>query len=384
MDIEEKLKEWGFEELAQEFTENGINMEVLKICSIEDISSLLSPLNLGSKIIFKRKLEEFQKGAVWMENCSEVPVDVENEIIPSCSREYSPCSRKYSPCSREYSPHTASTSEVPVDVENEIIPSCSRDYSPCSRKYSPCSGECSSHTASTSEVFDKTPVAIASCPTASFPKVTRNYSPNRILKDKSRMTESPEIMVRKSFKYDELYYEVLDKNLKENVFGRSITSFYGKTGYLDRSNRNKLAKLIISLELEDNLDKSITSERFLQLRDAIVKIFPTETKETWYTPYQYVENDRKVNAKGKLVDLYHNNRKNLIKLGIITRRGRARTCSTPKPDEGVIFQQDGASGYNIPPAVDRQGCCHGMATTIPGHNAIRLLLVGLCVATCVQ
>ncbi|GBM02072.1 hypothetical protein AVEN_209758-1 [Araneus ventricosus] len=28
------------------------------------------------------------------------------------------------------------------------------------------------------------------------------------------------------------------------------------------------------------------------------------------------------------------------------------------------------------PAVDRQGCCHGMATTIPGHNAIRLLLVG--------
>ncbi|GBM29224.1 hypothetical protein AVEN_115996-1 [Araneus ventricosus] len=42
------------------------------------------------------------------------------------------------------------------------------------------------------------------------------------------------------------------------------------------------------------------------------------------------------------------------------------------------------SGYNIPPAVERQGCCHGMATTIPGHNAIRLLLVGLCEATCAQ
>ncbi|GBO46475.1 hypothetical protein AVEN_261392-1 [Araneus ventricosus] len=34
------------------------------------------------------------------------------------------------------------------------------------------------------------------------------------------------------------------------------------------------------------------------------------------------------------------------------------------------------SGYNIPPAVARQECCLGMAITIPGHNAIRLLLVG--------
>ncbi|GBL80863.1 hypothetical protein AVEN_149117-1, partial [Araneus ventricosus] len=192
--------------------------------------------------------------------------------------------------------------------------------------------EYSPHTASTSEVFDQIPIAVSSSPTASFPKVTSNYSPKRILKDKSRVTESPKKKVRKSLNYDKLDYEVLEKNLKENVFGRSIISFYGETGYLDRRNRNKLAKLIISLELENNLDKRITSERFLQLREAIVKIFPTETKETWYTPYQNVENSRKINAKGKLIDLYHNNRKNLIKSGIITRRGRARNFSTPKPD----------------------------------------------------
>ncbi|GBL99214.1 hypothetical protein AVEN_63655-1 [Araneus ventricosus] len=36
------------------------------------------------------------------------------------------------------------------------------------------------------------------------------------------------------------------------------------------------------------------------------------------------------------------------------------------------------------PAVDRQGCCRGMTTTIPGHKAIRLLLVGLCEPTGVQ
>lgn len=54
------------------YLENGIDMEVLKICNIEEISSLLSPLNLGSRIKFKRKLEEFQKGSVWVEICTEV------------------------------------------------------------------------------------------------------------------------------------------------------------------------------------------------------------------------------------------------------------------------------------------------------------------------
>ncbi|GBM55615.1 hypothetical protein AVEN_35513-1 [Araneus ventricosus] len=67
----------------------------------------------------------------------------------------------------------------------------------------------------------------------------------------------------------------------------------------------------------------------------------------------------------------------------------------PQFSEGVIFQQEGAPPHDgdivrefldttFPPALDRQGCCHGMATTIPGHNAIRLLLVGLSEATCVQ
>ncbi|KAG8184367.1 hypothetical protein JTE90_006770 [Oedothorax gibbosus] len=56
MDISDLLKDWEFGELAQQFIENGINMEVLKICRFEDISSLLSPLSLGSKILFKRKL----------------------------------------------------------------------------------------------------------------------------------------------------------------------------------------------------------------------------------------------------------------------------------------------------------------------------------------
>ncbi|KAG8172181.1 hypothetical protein JTE90_000951 [Oedothorax gibbosus] len=39
MDISDLLKDWEFGELAQQFIENGINMEVLKICRFEDISS---------------------------------------------------------------------------------------------------------------------------------------------------------------------------------------------------------------------------------------------------------------------------------------------------------------------------------------------------------
>ncbi|GBN76832.1 hypothetical protein AVEN_44188-1 [Araneus ventricosus] len=69
--------------------------------------------------------------------------------------------------------------------------------------------------------------------------------------------------------------------------------------------------------------------------------------------------------------------------------------AVPQFPKGVIFQQGGAPpqyGNNVREFLDTtfpqrwivRGCCHGMATTIPGHNAIRFLLVGLCEATCVQ
>ncbi|GBO22886.1 hypothetical protein AVEN_236646-1 [Araneus ventricosus] len=64
--------------------------------------------------------------------------------------------------------------------------------------------------------------------------------------------------------------------------------------------------------------------------------------------------------------------------------------AVPQFPEGVIFQQDGAPphyGNIVREFLDTtfpQRCCHGMATTIPGPNAIRLLLLGLCEATCVQ
>ncbi|GBN92578.1 hypothetical protein AVEN_112886-1 [Araneus ventricosus] len=55
----------------------------------------------------------------------------------------------------------------------------------------------------------------------------------------------------------------------------------------------------------------------------------------------------------------------------------SRRChlSTGRHSSTLRQQCSRVSGYNIPPAVDRQGCCHGMATTIPGPNAIRLLIV---------
>ncbi|KAG8190060.1 hypothetical protein JTE90_023032 [Oedothorax gibbosus] len=200
----------------------------------------------------------------------------------------------------------------PVDIEGAITPLCPKESSP--------------DASLTSDViFDETQI-ISSSP---IKKVT----PKRV--KKTEVTETPtKKRVRKSLNYNELVrYEILNKSLKENAFGRSIISFYEKAGYLDRNNRNKLASVIISLELEDNLDKRISSERFLELREAIIKIFPTETKETWYTPYQNVANERKINARGKLLDLYHNNRKNLIKSGLIAKRGYTENFSTLKPDE---------------------------------------------------
>lgn len=152
----------------------------------------------------------------------------------------------------------------------------------------------------------------------------------------SGVIDTPKKKLR-SLTYKELNVQELDQNLKDHALGRSIITFYERTGHLDKRNRNLLAKVIISLELKDDLDKKITSDRFLRLREAIVKIFPTEAKETWYTPYQKFENARKINAKGKLIDLYHNNRKNHIKSGLITRRGRASTYSALKPDGMLTY-----------------------------------------------
>ncbi|XP_037946097.1 uncharacterized protein LOC119678376 [Teleopsis dalmanni] len=59
---EKLLLEWDLQELIPEFRRKGINVEVLKSLSVEDIDLLIpEETRFGLRIIFKKKLREWKK-----------------------------------------------------------------------------------------------------------------------------------------------------------------------------------------------------------------------------------------------------------------------------------------------------------------------------------
>lgn len=67
--------------------------------------------------------------------------------------------------------------------------------------------------------------------------------------------------------------------------------------------KNKLSHLF-----KDNVEKKISTEKFISLSQGIASLFPCEIKETYYTPYKK-ESNRVIPARGKLWDKYCNMRK---------------------------------------------------------------------------
>lgn len=67
--------------------------------------------------------------------------------------------------------------------------------------------------------------------------------------------------------------------------GKAILSKYKESGLLDNLGKRKLCNLIVRKELENEPDKTITSQKLLLLSQEIVNIFPKEHISTYYIPY---------------------------------------------------------------------------------------------------
>lgn len=72
--------------------------------------------------------------------------------------------------------------------------------------------------------------------------------------------------------------------------------------------RNKMTHIIITSMLQQNENQTLQTSSFKTLSLEIVKLFPTETPQTYFIPYQR-EGNIKTPNRGKLWDKYCNLRK---------------------------------------------------------------------------
>jgi len=74
--------------------------------------------------------------------------------------------------------------------------------------------------------------------------------------------------------------------------------------------RNKLSHLLINHYFRENAEKKISTDTLKKLSQAIPFLFPSESKETYYTPYKKISN-KLTPARGKLWDKYCNMRREI-------------------------------------------------------------------------
>lgn len=121
----------------------------------------------------------------------------------------------------------------------------------------------------------------------------------------------------------------LESLLNSSSKGKMILSLYQQRGSLDGPARQTLTDLVIAEELREDLNMKITSQRFQEIAEQIVEVFPGENVDTYYC------NDRSLGdrpgGKGKLTSKYYNTRRQLAKTGVI--------CRGANKDRKQIFQQ---------------------------------------------
>lgn len=119
---------------------------------------------------------------------------------------------------------------------------------------------------------------------------------------------------RKRSRSDKLDLEML---LNSTSKGKMILSLYRQRNCLDGPARQTLTDLVIAEELREDFNKRITSQRFQEIAEAIVELFPGENEDTYFC------NDRsygdRPGGKGKLTSKYYNTRRQLAKSGVICR-----------------------------------------------------------------
>ncbi|XP_013108451.2 uncharacterized protein LOC106087822 [Stomoxys calcitrans] len=119
-----------------------------------------------------------------------------------------------------------------------------------------------------------------------------------------------------------------------------------KVPNLENKHRTKIAKAIITYIHDNDPERKLSREEFIQLAQYIVEIFPTEVSETYYVPFR----NRHL-PKGKLYDAYNNNRTRLRAAGVISKREKLDTeekvVENSSVDDNEAFQDFQESDLDI-------------------------------------
>ncbi|XP_034234972.1 uncharacterized protein LOC117641606 [Thrips palmi] len=104
--------------------------------------------------------------------------------------------------------------------------------------------------------------------------------------------------------------------LKAKREGEWVLAYYNYYGELSDSSRDDLSKRIITAELQDDKNQRISRQRYSELADMIVELFPTETHATWYS--LQTEKGRTY-VDGRLWHKFYNTRRKYATVGWILR-----------------------------------------------------------------
>lgn len=111
--------------------------------------------------------------------------------------------------------------------------------------------------------------------------------------------------------------------------GKGLLLQYELSGLLDNTGRRKLCNIVINKELQGNPNAKISSQSFYQLAYDITKVFKRESAPVYFTPFVCISPTQKSAAKGKLLDLYRQRRREFVKSGLITTRKRSISTNSP-------------------------------------------------------
>ena len=170
------------------------------------------------------------------------------------------------------------------------------------------------------------PVEQASCSSfcETLPQDESTPIKKQISKESQPLRSSPRIKAKLLKESEEINIKRLkceSNNLKqllnERIGGKVILNYYNRFGKLNHINQVNLAKYIIDIEWNNSVNNKIETSRFLELRDTIKELFPSEDPDLYYIPYKNFKNGKKLSARGKLYDQYHELRKTLIQSGLL-------------------------------------------------------------------
>ncbi|CAH1110926.1 unnamed protein product [Psylliodes chrysocephalus] len=116
--------------------------------------------------------------------------------------------------------------------------------------------------------------------------------------------------------------------------GKSVLEVY-KHSTFQRAHRQTIADIIIRNELEGQPDKRISGNRFMELSEMIVQLFPTEYKQIYFSK-EKIEKNKKIEtvAKGKLVSKFYTLRRSFRDCGLLPKDGKQKSdTNLPTTDD---------------------------------------------------